>query len=110
MPQQWGSNMAQICTLSDIFQSAWGITEPRRSEIEGGGYGCFEKILNEEIQKAFFDADGVAALMGVRQSTARRWLKDGDARCIIHENKHLYYKQDVMVIVEKRKAKKVKAA
>lgn len=98
------------CTLENIYNSPWGIVESRRSEIEKGTYGVFERILAEEIGKHFLSTDEVAQLMEVHPSTARRWLHDSDPRYILHEARTLYFRMDAMEIVDKRKRKKEEAA
>lgn len=76
--------MAEVI-LSELYPSPWGIVESRRSEIEAGSHGIFERVLNEEINNMFYPIARVAQIMGCHPSTARRWLHDfdGDPRYII---------------------------
>ena len=100
--------MAEII-LSELYPTPWGIVESRRSEIESGGYGIFERVLNEEIYKLFYPLSKVAQLMDCHPSTARKWLwEDNDPRYIVKDGEMLYHKDDAIATVEHRKS--VKAA
>ncbi len=80
-----------------------GNRERSRTDIETGVFGGFGKSLNEEIDKEFLSIDRVARAMDAHPSTDRRWLEDADTRFIVHTRKKLYFKEDALGIVEKRK-------
>lgn len=91
-----------LTTIQDIFASPWGIVECCRQEIEGSGAGGFDRIIRRETDRSFPSARLAAGMMGCCESTARRWLREHDARYIVQAGMNRYYIEDVARIGELR--------
>jgi excisionase family DNA binding protein len=87
-----------------LFSGPWGIVEARRQEIESGTYGTFERVFKEEVERTFLPIEETAALIGCSESTARKWLRECDAKFIAIGQLYRYYKPDV----EKATAERIK--
>jgi hypothetical protein len=93
-----------LTAIDEIFQGPWGIVEERRTEIETGHYGAFDRIYQEEIEKNFLPISSAAELLGCHESTARDWLREADSRYIIRGAAYLYLVTDVEATKAKRLA------
>lgn len=91
--------------LEELYPTAWGIVENRRSKIETGSYGSYERILREEIAKIFFPLTKVSQLMLCCATTARKWMwEQCEPRYIVRCGEVLYHKDDVARAVSHRKS------
>ncbi len=82
-------------TIEVLFDGPWGIVESRRSEIEAGSYGAFDRIYDEEAVSNCLPIREVATMLDCHESTARNWLNRCDARYIKRALAHLFYRPDV---------------
>jgi hypothetical protein len=89
-------------SIEDLFDGPWGIVESRRSEVETGSYGAFDRVYDEEVVSNFLPIREVASMLGCHESTARDWLNRCDARYIKRSLAHLFYRPDVETAKAKR--------
>ena len=87
--------MLHMTNVNEMFKTPWGIVERRRSEIEQGSHGAFDRIYKEELAKQFLSLAEAAKLMRCCDSTARKWLMEADARFIVDGLTYRYYEKDV---------------
>lgn len=97
-------------TLEEIYKSPWGVVGHRRRDIESGPFGTLDRILREEVERAFLPIDRVAELMSAHPSTARRWLAASDPLYVVTDGRKLYRRDDVAAVIAARAESKRKAA
>ena len=89
-----------LVTVEETFGGPWGIVAERRSEIEAGGYGAFDRIYKEQVAANFLPITTVAEMLGCHESTARKRLRAAKARYIVKGLAHCYFKPDVEAIAK----------
>lgn len=94
--------MSKGLTLKDLFPGAHGILESRWEEAVNSPFGARGRIEKEEMDKLLLPAHRAAEIMGVSESTARRWLYEQDARFIRHQGIQRFMKEDVVRIAKLR--------
>lgn len=92
-------------TVEEIFGGAWGMLEARRAEIESGSYGIFDRVYHQELLINFLTIHAAATIMDCCVATARKRLRNENARYIIKNQSHLFYIDDVEALRGVRKAK-----
>lgn len=91
-----------LTSIDELFGGPWGIVESRRGEIESGAYGALDRIYQQEVAVNFLAIGMAAAVLGCHESTARKRLREADARFIERDQAHLYYRPDVESLKQKR--------